>query len=286
MPQEVAGKNVDLVLLGLDLFPDYATYTAAGLPVIGMLPILPADYTANALFLTGGNATTMGAVAAAAKEHYGAETIAIVSADNQGANASEASLTASLDLAGIAHSTIKGGDNETDAGYQGLMRQAADGDPDLIVSLYADAGCVGTIRGRASLSIEIPVVATSICADQAVIDIVGDDALGWSFVGIQTNEDTPEKLMLQEMLSPALGVSPEEVDPRGARARWSRRGDDDVARRVWRGDGGGWYRGDGIVALRVSRRHPRAHALARWIPGRMRPGDRLSLDLRLHVPIR
>ena len=211
--QEVAGKNVDLVLLGLDLFPDYATYTAAGLPVIGMLPILPADYTANALFLTGGNATTMGAVAAAAKEHYGAETIAIVSADNQGANASEASLTASLDLAGIAHSTIKGGDNETDAGYQGLMRQAADGDPDLIVSLYADAGCVGTIRGRASLSIEIPVVATSICADQAVIDIVGDDALGWSFVGIQTNEDTPEKLMLQEMLSPALGVSPEEVDP-------------------------------------------------------------------------
>ena len=65
--QEVAGKNVDLVLLGLDLFPDYATYTAAGLPVIGMLPILPADYTANALFLTGGNATTMGAVAAAAQ---------------------------------------------------------------------------------------------------------------------------------------------------------------------------------------------------------------------------
>lgn len=211
--QEVAGKDVELVLLGLDLFPDYATYTAADIPVIGMLPILPGDYTSNALFLTGGNATTMGAVAAAADQHYGAKTVAIVSADNAGANASEASLTASLDVAGITHFTIKGGDNETDAGFQGLMRQAAEGDPDLIVSLYADAGCVGTIRGRASLGIEIPVVSTSICADKAVIDAVGDDALGWTFVGIQTDEDTPEKLVVQEMLAPALGVPPEEVDP-------------------------------------------------------------------------
>ncbi len=31
--QELAGKNVELVLLGLDLFPDYATYTAADIPV-------------------------------------------------------------------------------------------------------------------------------------------------------------------------------------------------------------------------------------------------------------
>ena len=211
--QEVAGKDVELVLLGLDLFPDYATYTASGIPVIGMLPILPADYTSNALFMTGGNATTNASIAAVADEHFAAETVAIVSSDNQGANASEAALTASLDVAGITHYTIKGGDNETDAGYQGLMRQAAEGDPDLIVSLYADAGCIGTIRGRASLGIEIPVISTALCADQAVIDAVGDDALGWMFNGIQTDEDTPEKVILQEMLSPALGVPPEEVDP-------------------------------------------------------------------------
>ena len=204
----------------------------------------------------------------------------------QGANASEASLTASLDLAGIAHSTIKGGDNETDAGYQGLMRQAADGDPDLIVSLYADAGCVGTIRGRASLGIEIPVVATSICADQAVIDIVGDDALGWSFVGIQTDEDTPEKLMLQEMLSPALGVSPEEVDP----AALGLGGLGAVMMMSLAEYGGAMVEAGTEVTgsslyeyLGVT---PELTLLARWIPGRMRPGDRLSGDLRLHVPVR
>lgn len=210
--QELTGKGVELILLGLDLFPDYATYTAAGIPVIGVLPILPGDYTANALFITGGNATSTAAMAAVAKDYYEAETVAIVSSDNPGANGTEASLTAALDVAGIAHTTVKGGDNETDAGYQGLMREAASGNPDLLVSLYSDAGCIGTIRGRAALGIEIPVITTSICAGKDVIDEVGDDAIGWAFVGIQTQEQTPELDIFQEILAPALGVEPSEVD--------------------------------------------------------------------------
>jgi branched-chain amino acid transport system substrate-binding protein len=210
--QEMAGKNVEMVLLGLDLFPDYATYTAADIPVVGVLPILPGDYTANALFLTGGNATTTGAMTAVAKDYFQAETVAIVSADNAGANGTEAALTASLDLAGISHITIKGGDNETDAGYQGLMREAAKDNPDLLVSLYSDAGCVGTIRGRAALGITIPVITTAICSGKDVLDEVGDEALGWSFVGVQTQEDTPELAILQDILAPALGVEPSEID--------------------------------------------------------------------------
>ncbi len=210
--QEMAGKNVELVLIGLDLFPDYATYTAANIPVIGVLPILPGDYTANALFLTGGNATTTGAMAAVAKDHFGAKTVAIVSSDNPGANGTEASLTAALDLAGIAHTTVKGGDNETDAGYQGLMREAAKDNPDLLFSLYSNDGCIGTIRGRAAMGITIPVMTTAICAGKSVLDEVGDDAVGWSFVGVQTQRDTPELAILQEILAPALGVAPAEVD--------------------------------------------------------------------------
>ena len=210
--QEMAGKNVEMVMLGLDLFPDYATYTAADIPVVGVLPILPGDYTANALFLTGGNATTTAAMAAVAKDHFQAQNVAIVSADNAGANGTEAALTAALDLAGIAHTTVKGGDNETDAGYQGLMSEATKNDPDLLVSLYSDAGCVGTIRGRAALGITTPVITTAICSGKEVLDEVGDDALGWAFVGVQTQEDTPELAILQEILAPALGVEPSEVD--------------------------------------------------------------------------
>ena len=210
--QELVGKKVDAILLGLDLFPPYATYTAAGIPVFGTLPILPTDNTANALFLGGGNATSMAATAAAAKLHYKAKTVGIVAADNAGANGTTAALQASLDKAGIKYKTVKGGDNETDAGYQGLMREAAKDNPDLLISLYADAGCIGTIRGRAALGIKIPVLTTIICAGRNVRSVVGDDAIGWAFVAAQTDKDTPEKAIIQAILAPQLKVAADKVD--------------------------------------------------------------------------
>ena len=160
--QELIAKKVELVLTGLDLFPDYAAYTAAKIPVIGVLPILPGDYKADALYLTGGNATTVGAMAAAAKNYYKAKNVAIISSDNAGATGTRTALEASLDVAGIKHTLVTGGDNETDAGYQGLMSQAAKTNPDLLVSLYSDAGCIGTIRARAASSITIPVITRAI----------------------------------------------------------------------------------------------------------------------------
>jgi DNA-binding LacI/PurR family transcriptional regulator len=211
--QELVGKKVDAVLLGLDIFPGYATYDAAGIPVFGVLPILPGDYTAKALLFGGGNATSMAATAAAAKIHYQAKTVAIVAADNPGTAGTVASLQGSLKKAGITFKTVKGGDNETDAGYQGLMREAAKDNPDVIVSLYGDAGCIGTVRGRASLGIKIPVLSTVICAGSDVRKAVGDDLLGWSFPGSQTDSVTPERAILQSIAAPVLKIKPADVDP-------------------------------------------------------------------------
>ena len=205
--QELAGKGVELVMLGLDLFPGYDTFTASNIPVTGVLPILPGDYTANALFLGGGNTTTTAAMAAFAQQNFDATTAGIVSADNAGANGTEADLKKALDAAGITYVSIKGGDNETDAGFQGLMSQATADDPDVLFSLYADAGCIGTMRGRVSLGIETPVITTAICSSAEVIDEVGDDAVGWYFVGAQTErEGTPEAAAFDEILE-ALGFT-------------------------------------------------------------------------------
>jgi ABC-type branched-subunit amino acid transport system substrate-binding protein len=151
-------------------------------------------------------------MATVARDHFGAKTVGIVSADNLGANASEAALTASLDRAGIAHTTVKGGDNETDAGYQGLMREAAKDEPDLLVSLYSGPGCIGTMRGRAALGITIPVLTTGICSSRDVMEAVGDDATGWFFTGVSTQEETPELAILEEIMAPVQGVEPDEVD--------------------------------------------------------------------------
>ena len=218
--QELVGKGVELVLIGLDLFPDYATYKAANVPVIGVLPILPPDNTANALFLTGGNVTTTAVMAVIAQDRYQAKTVGIIHADNAGANSTAAGVEAALDKAGIKWKAVKGGDNETDAGYLGLMQAANADDPDLLISLYADAGCIGTIRAYATAGIDKPVLTTNICSDSDVIDQVGDDATNWVFVGGQVERDTPQKALLQKILAPyiqneetgEMGIEPEEVN--------------------------------------------------------------------------
>lgn len=209
--QELVGKNAELVLLGFDLFPDYKTYAAADVPVIGVLPILAPDYTADALFVTGGNVTSQAAIASVAKEHFQAASASIIHADNPGSNSTAASLQAALDKAGITWTAVKGGDNETDAGYQGLMREAASSDPDVIVSLYAEAGCIGAMRGRALLGIQIPVITTAACADKDVIDQVGDDATGWMFAGLAEDVATPERNLQRRLLAPVLGVDESEL---------------------------------------------------------------------------
>jgi branched-chain amino acid transport system substrate-binding protein len=211
--QEVVGNDPELVLLGLDIFPGYPTFDAAGVPVVGLLPILPGDYTADALFTTGGNATLSAGMAGVAKEQFGAESVGIISADTAGTNGTETALTDSLDKLGITWVSIKGGAQETDAGFQGLMSQATQDDPDLLITLYDTAGCIGTMRGRVALGIDTPVLATSECAATEVIEQVGDDALGWTFLGAQTNDDTPANALIREIMAPELGVAVDEVDP-------------------------------------------------------------------------
>ncbi|MDG1694809.1 MAG: ABC transporter substrate-binding protein [Ilumatobacter sp.] len=203
--QELSGKGVDFVMLGLDLFPGYETFAASGIPVFGALPILPPDYTAEALFLTGGNATTMAAIAALAVEHYRASTVGVISADSAGGNSSEAALTGALDKAGLSYVSIKGGAVETDAGFQGLIREANSDEPDVLVSLYDDAGCIGAVRGRVLLGIDTPMISTAICGSADVIDVVGDDAIGWNYVGVGSPAGTPASEAFAELLQPEYG---------------------------------------------------------------------------------
>ncbi len=117
--QEIAGSDVELVLLGLDLFPSYPTFEASDLPVIGLLPLLPGDYTADALFVTGGNATLAAGMAAVAAEQFDAQSVGIISADAPGSNGTEASLTASLDSCGHRIHVDQGRDRRDRCGLPG-----------------------------------------------------------------------------------------------------------------------------------------------------------------------
>ncbi len=209
--QELAGKGVEMVFLGLDLFPDYPTYEASGIPVVGVLPLFPADYAAEAIYYNGGNATLGAAIAGTIIELFGATDVAIVSADNPGANGSEAAAIAAFDAAGITYRSIKGSDSETDAGFQGLVREALSGEPEVLVSLYGDAGCVGMMRGRAALDSDIPVIAANTCGAGEVLAAAGDDADGWYFVAGGDQPDSPEVLAVKEAAALEVGGDAADV---------------------------------------------------------------------------
>jgi ABC-type branched-subunit amino acid transport system substrate-binding protein len=209
--QELAGKNVEMVYLGLDLFPDYRTYEAAAIPVVGVLPLFPADYAAEALYLIGGNVVLGAGIAGFTKEFFKADNVAIVSADNPGANGSEAAAIAALEAAGITYKSIKGSDTETDAGFQALVQEALKDNPQVLISLYGDAGCVGMMRGRAALGSDVPVIASNTCANGGVLESAGDAAKGWFFQAAGDRDESIESRVMKEALAPAAGVSPDEL---------------------------------------------------------------------------
>ncbi len=212
--QQLVEAKVDLVLVGLDVFTDFKTFEAAGIPVVGTIPILPGDYKQKAVFTTGGNLSVMPPIVKVAKETLGAKTVGIVSTDNAAGNTGLALMEASLDKAGIKHTVVKGGDNETDAGYQGLVREATAGNPDALISLYSEAGCVGTIRARAALGLKIPALAISTCAREDVLKAAGADAAGWIFAGA-SDPNSPQVKTAAKYIGKATGVSPKQANTGG-----------------------------------------------------------------------
>ncbi|MFO7591059.1 MAG: ABC transporter substrate-binding protein [Acidimicrobiia bacterium] len=212
--QQLVQAQVDMVLVGLDVFTDFTTFEAAGIPVIGTIPILPGDYTQTTAFTTGGNLSIMTAMVSVAKNDLDAKTVGLVSTDNAAGNVGLALMEGSLDKAGIAYTTVKGGDNETDAGYQGLVRQATEGNPDLLISLYSGPGCVGTMRARAALGLDIPAMAIAICATTDVLDAAGDDATGW-VIGGAGEQNTATEKKIKKYIAKVQGVPTKKANTGG-----------------------------------------------------------------------
>jgi branched-chain amino acid transport system substrate-binding protein len=216
--QQMAEAEVELVLLGLDVFVDHPTYEAAGIPVIGMIPIFPPDYQAkNAAFLIGGNLSLSATMAKVATdpEYLGGKKIGILANDAAATASALGVLEPALAKAGATVVKVTGGVEETDAGYQGLMREVTADSPDVIISLYGDAGCIGTMRARQSLGITTPVVTSNVCANRDILSIAGDAAEGWHFAGAQEElPPTPGDPMM-EALAKVQGVPIAEVNQYG-----------------------------------------------------------------------
>ena len=183
-------------MIGLDIFVDYGTFSAAGIPVIGAVPILPSDYTADAIYITAGNLVVQGSTANAITnpKYLGLKKVAIIANDSPATLSALATLEPALAFAGATAVVIKGGETETDAGYRLLMQQAAATNPEAIVSMYGQSGCVALMRARVELQVEVPAFTNTACLADTVINAVGDAAQGWYFAGSQRSRWNQECL--------------------------------------------------------------------------------------------
>ena len=215
--QELAAKQVDLAMIGFDIFVDYPTFAAAGIPVIGAVPILPPDYSADAVYITAGNLVVQGSTANAITnpEYLGLTKVAVIANDAAATVSALASLEPALARGGATVTIIKGGETETDAGFRSLMQQAAATDPEVIISMYGQAGCVGLMRARVELGVDVPAFSTTACLGDAVIDAVGDAAIGWYFAGATGGAETEQSIQMRTWVGEITGVAPEDVDPFG-----------------------------------------------------------------------
>ena len=212
--QELAAKKVDLAMIGLDIFVDYGTFNAASIPVIGAVPILPSDYTADAVYITAGNLVVQGSTANAITnpKYLGLKKVAIIANDSPATLSALATLEPALAFAGATAVVIKGGETETDAGYRLLMQQAAATNPEAIVSMYGQSGCVALMRARVELQVEVPAFTNTACLADTVINAVGDAAQGWYFAGSQGGVESADTNLMRQYVSKVVNKAPEDVD--------------------------------------------------------------------------
>jgi branched-chain amino acid transport system substrate-binding protein len=213
--QQLTSSDVDLVLIGFDVFVDYTTFAAAELPIIGVVPVLPGDYSAaQARYLTGGNLVIMTTLARYLSDPAYAKVAkaGVILPDSPASNSGLAQLEPSMAKGGVELVVVKGGENATDAEYQSLLRSLDDAGVEAIISLYGDAGCIGTMRARQALGMTQPAYTTGLCASAEVIDGAGDAAVGWTFAGAAATPDPADVAEQRAAVADVLGTAPDSVD--------------------------------------------------------------------------
>ncbi|MBK9179136.1 MAG: ABC transporter substrate-binding protein [Acidimicrobiales bacterium] len=202
--QQFIEDGVLAVGIGIDIAVPVAqpVLQAAGIPIFGMTPILPQEFSADfSLYWGAGNPGIMPAIAQyAADEGY--QKVAIVTTDNAAAVAALPLLKGPLDTLGIPYAEVQGRDGEPS--YDPIV-QAADAEgADAWIVLASGNFCSGVMASRAKFAIDTPVLTTGLCRSNAVIEGAGGEeaATGWSFaaqsVNVGADATDPEALMFRE----------------------------------------------------------------------------------------
>ena len=181
-----------LILAGEDfqMGSAYPIFEQAGLSITGLLPVTAADFTStNAYFFSGGSIASMLAMDKFVAEELASKNVAIIYQDDAAGTAALPLVTGPLDKLDVQHSEV--GEKADAADFTPAVVAATGDDPDALVVLLGPQGCVGVMKARQSLGLDLPIVTTGACYAEDVLDSVGEAAYNTYFTG-GADLDRPE----------------------------------------------------------------------------------------------
>jgi branched-chain amino acid transport system substrate-binding protein len=183
--QEMANDaDVAAVVTGQMIVGNASLYNTVGnsKPVFGT-PTTPADYnSANNFDYLGAGFTGLPAMAIYAATTLGAENVAMVYADEPGGQAAANLVAQYMDEYGVDLTKVPVATTSTDV--IGSIVAARAQQADVFLAVVTAPLCIQIAKAQEQLSLDVPVVSTVLCTDQAVEEALGD-LPSWTF-GVDT----------------------------------------------------------------------------------------------------
>jgi branched-chain amino acid transport system substrate-binding protein len=197
---QMVEHRVVAVLGGVDLgsAASLPILTAAGIPYIGMAPLLPADFTTNGAFTLdpGGLGTAASAVYAVDK--LKAEKVAVLHDDSaQGRQLAEAFVRPALLKRGLSAANVKLVAEKADAADMApAVAAATQAKPDAVIVVFTTPACSRVMQAASALGVDSSMFYIGRCSDPAVVAAGGAGAEGayffWTVLHVEANADDPD----------------------------------------------------------------------------------------------
>ena len=174
---QLVEANVPVVIAGQDfqMSVAYPIFQQAGIPVVGITPTTPADFTAQgAYYFSGGSFTNLFGLVQFIGDYLEVKKVAVLFQDDAAGQAAVPLVTPGLDKLGIEYTTL--GEKVDAPDYTPMVAAVQAENVDAILVLFAAHGCTGIMKARASLMPDVPIITTGACYNDEVTSGAGDAA--------------------------------------------------------------------------------------------------------------
>lgn len=182
---QMVEQKVVAVLGGVDLgsAASLPILTKAGIPYVGMTPLLPADFTTDGAFTLDPGGLGTAANAAFAVDELNADRVSVLHDDSpQGRQLAENFVRPVLLKRGLAAESVKLVPEKQDtADMAPAVEAATTEDPDVVIAVFPPPACSRIMQAVSALGVKARMIYIGRCTDKSVLTAGGSGAEGAYF---------------------------------------------------------------------------------------------------------